>query len=39
MTTPSEVLQGVALLMASEVDTLDRADLDAIVAVSSRVRS
>lgn len=36
MTTPSNVLQGVALLMETEVDTLDRADLDAIDPADDR---
>jgi hypothetical protein len=35
---PNDVLASVAALMQVEVDTLDRADLDAVVALSSRVR-
>ena len=36
MTTPSDVLQRVALPIAAEVDTLDRADLDAIDPADDR---
>ena len=39
MMIPSDVLQGFARLLEVEVDTLDRADLDRAVALSSRLRS
>lgn len=38
MINPSDVLEGLTLLMEVDVDTLDRGELDTVVAMSSRLR-